>query len=203
MSTLFWVARHGTTDDTKKKIFRGDRNSQLDQKGFVDAHDLKKFFSDLPWSHGVISTMDRSHQTMYVIADGDEDRILGPFDDLNPWDIGYLAGKDRADYEADMQVFVDHPNMRPQGGETLQEFRDRIVPIFMTLIEMGLRGDHNVLIGHSSVIHVLEDLLGGKIDVKPGGVIEVYVDKKGDIKARAIYKSGDDDSSFSGTQASS
>ena len=197
MNVLFWVARHGTTDDTKKNIFRGDRNSKLDQKGFVDAHELKDFFKKLSWHNIFYSTMDRAHQTASVIADNDEDRIKGPFEDLDPWDIGYIAGKPRDEYEDDMQVFVDHPDMRPKDGETLEEFRDRVVPILLKLIEMGLAGQHNILIGHSSVIHVLADLLGLKtLDVQPGGVIEVYVDKKGRIKGRVIFKPGPDDSSF-------
>jgi broad specificity phosphatase PhoE len=202
MNVLFWVARHGTTDDTKRRIFRGDRNSKLDHKGFLDAHELKNFFSSLPWSKIIVSTMDRSGQTARTIANGDESRILGPFSDLDPWDIGYLAGKERDDYQDDMKVFVDNPDMRPAGGEMLQEFRGRIIPVFLQLIELGFSGEHDILVGHSSVIHVLSDLLNGvgsNIDVQSGGAIEVYCNKKGQIKARVIFKPGEDDSSFAGS----
>ena len=206
--TLFYAARHGTTDDTKKNIFRGNRDSALDRKGFLDAHEQKDFFSKHPWKYIFISPMTRSAQTAKIIAGDRQKDISTPIPEMEPWRIGYLTGKDKKEYEPDMEIFVENPDMRPQDGETLAEFRARIVPLYLEAIEMGLRGAPSIIIGHSSTIHVLTDMLknddGGKqFAVKPGGIIEVFIGKNGEIQARAVLKEGEDDSNFAGAQPSS
>ena len=203
MQPVFYIARHGTTDDSAKNIFRGDRDSMLDRKGFNDAHELKKFFADKDWENIFVSTMTRSLQTARIIA-GDErkNEVKGPIRSLRPWDIGYLTGKNKKDFQPDMEVFVKNPNMRPQGGETLTEFQDRVNPLLIEAVEIGLTSKPPIIIGHSSIIHALAHLLWGDghppLAVKPGGVIEIFVNKKGEIDARPIFKPGKDDSSFSG-----
>jgi probable phosphoglycerate mutase len=85
MQTLFWLARHGTTDDSAKNIFRGDRNSMLDRKGFNDAHELKKFFSDKDWENIFMSNMTRALQTAKIIAGDDrQDEVKEPIRSLRP-----------------------------------------------------------------------------------------------------------------------
>lgn len=205
MQTLFWLARHGTTDDSAKNIFRGDRNSMLDRKGFNDAHELKKFFSDKDWENIFMSNMTRALQTAKIIAGDDrQDEVKEPIRSLRPWDIGYLTGKDKKKFEPDMKVFIDNPEMRPQDGESLAEFQSRINPLLIEAIEIGLVGKPPIIIGHSSVIHALAHLLWGNghpmLAVKPGGVVEVFVTDKGEIDARPIFKPGKDDSSFAGSK---
>ena len=121
---LIWIARHGTTTDSNKKIFRGNRDSMLDRQGFLDAHELKEFFSNKTWKHLVCSDMTRSIQTATIIGEPrDETPIV--LKDLDPWHIGYLTGKDKKQFKPDMEVFIEHPNMRPQDGETRNEFFGR------------------------------------------------------------------------------
>ena len=199
---LIWLVRHSTTTDTQKNIFRGNRDSMLDKQGFLDTHELKKFFSNKDWDYIFCSDMTRAIQTATIVAElRDVEPII--LKDLEPWDIGYLTGKNKDDYKSDMTVFVEHPNMRPQGGETRNEFFDRVNPILIGGMELAIKNDTPTLIvGHSSVIHALAHLLWGEehppLAVDPGGVIEVFLTKKGQIDARPIFKEGKDDSSFMG-----
>lgn len=175
----------------------------LDRKGFNDAHELKKFFADKDWENIFVSNMTRSLQTARIIAgDTRADEVKEPIRNLRPWDIGYLTGKDKKQFGSDMQVFIDNPEMKPQDGESLKEFQARINPLLIEGIEIGLTSKPPIIVGHSSVIHALAHLLWGDghppLAVKPGGVIEVFVDKKGNIDASPIFKPGKDDSSFVG-----
>lgn len=202
-TTLLYLVRHGTTTDSHKGIIRGDRNSMLDREGFGDAHKLKVFFASREWKNIFTSDMTRAIQTAVIIADDDrKSEVRPPLQNLRPWDVGYLTGKDKKVYGKDVTVFVENPDMRPQGGETRNEFFGRINPLLIEAAEMGLHGIPPIVVGHSSVIHALAHLLWGEghppLAVKPGGVIEVFVDKKGRIDARPILKPGVDDSSFAG-----
>jgi broad specificity phosphatase PhoE len=203
MKTLFWLVRHGTTTDSNRGIIRGDRNSMLDRQGFNDAHALKDFFKKNDW-HGIFSSdMTRAEQTAKIIADDRFNEVADSIYNLRPWDVGYLTGKDKKIYGRDITVFVEHPDMRPQDGESRNEFFQRVFPLLINAMEIGLHGEHPpIIVGHSSVIHALAHLLWGEdhppLAVKPGGLIKVFVDKKGKIGARPVLKPGKDDSSFAG-----
>lgn len=201
-STLFYLVRHGTTTDSHKGIIRGDRNSMLDREGFGDAHKLKAFFADKDWKNIFTSDMTRSIQTGKIIAGDREDEVKSSIRSLRPWNVGYLTGKDKKLFGPDVTVFVENPDMRPQDGETRNEFFARINPLLIEAAEMGLHGVPPIIVGHSSVIHALAHLLWGDghppLAVKPGGVIEVYVTSKGVIDAKPVLKPGVDDSSFAG-----
>ena len=199
---LFWLVRHGTTTDSNKNIIRGDRNSMLDRKGFNDAHELKAFFRDKDWSSVFTSDMTRSEQTAKIIAGDRYNEVKESIHDLRPWDVGYLTGKDKKVYGPDMTVFVENPDMRPQDGESRNEFFARVDPLLIEAMEIGLTHKPCIIVGHSSIIHAFAHLLWGEghkpLAVKPGGVIEVFVNKKGMIDAKEIFKPGKDDSSFAG-----
>lgn len=200
---LFYIARHGTSEDSGKNIFRGQRDAALDRKGFNDAHELKKFFADKTWSYIFRSTLKRASQTAIIIADGDESKIATGHVGLLPWNIGYLTGKPKDQYGKDMDVFIEHPDMVPKFGESRNEFEhERVFPLLLEAMHIGLTMGPPIIIGHSSVIHALGHLLYGDTGqepaVQPGGVIEVYLED-GEVKEEAVLKAGKDDSSYSPT----
>lgn len=200
MKTLLWIARHGTTTDSNKPIFRGNRDTPLDQQGFRDAYDLKKFFSDKKYHLIFTSDMTRGVQTGVILAGEKDGELMPAIKGLRQRDIGYLTGKDKKEYAKEMKFFIDHPDEIPKDGESTNQFeRGRVFPLLIEGIEMGENGDPPIIVGHSSVIHALGHLLYGKnhknLSVKPGGVVEVYIDKD-EIQARPAYRAGEDDSSY-------
>ena len=207
MYTMFYLVRHGTTADSNKNIIRGDRNSMLDREGFGDAHELKDWFSDKVWKDIFSSDMTRSEQTAKIIAGNRYDEVHNSIHNLRPWDVGYLTGKDKKLFARDMTVFAENPDMRPQDGETRNEFFGRVDPLLIEAMEIGMQGVPCILVGHSSIVHALAHLLWGEghppLAVKPGGVVEVFINKKGEIDARAAFKPGKDDSSFGTTPPTS
>ena len=200
MYTLFYLVRHGTTTDSDKGIIRGDRNSMLNREGFLDAHELKDFFSTKFWTNVHTSDMTRSEQTAKIIAGDRYDDVTESIHDLRPWNVGYLTGLPKKEYAPDMTVFVENPDMCPQDGESRNELFARVNPYLLAFAEAGIKGKISIVVGHSSIIHALAHFLWGEghppLAVKPGGVIEVFVNKKGEIDAREIFKPGKDDSSF-------
>lgn len=198
---LLYLVRHGSTTDSKLNIFRGNRDSALDKKGFLDAHTLREFFEHKEWDRIFCSALTRSIQTATIICDDQSDYQPETIDGLEPWHIGFLTGLPKDDKnKAKMAFYVEHPEKTPEGGESRREFESRVWPLMAEATQVGWeQGIPCIMVAHSSLIHALNHLLEGEshkdVAVKPGGVVEVYLEN-GEIKHRAIFKAGTDDSSF-------
>lgn len=198
--TLVYVARHGSTNDSKKGIFRGQRDSALDKQGFLDAHKLREFFEKKKWESIFCSPMTRAIQTATIICDDQSEAQPITTPGLEPWDVGYLTGKDKKEYGKEFDHYVVNDNDVPKGGESRRQFEDRVFPLLGEAMEIGLQQEVPcIVVAHSSIIHCLAHLLYGEnhpnISVDPGGVVEIYYED-GEFKERAALKEGTDDSSF-------
>jgi phosphoserine phosphatase len=199
---LLYLARHGTTTDSHLNIFRGQRNSVLDKKGFLDAHDLKDFFEEREWKRVFCTEMARAVQTATIICGDQDDCHPETVAEMEPWNIGWLTGQPKnAENKKWIQYYNEHLSEAPEGGESIYEFEGRVWPLLVAMIQTGYeQGVPCVCVAHSSIVHTLNHLLVGhqnhkEIAVKPGGVIEVFM-QDGEILHEAIYKKSSDDSSF-------
>jgi broad specificity phosphatase PhoE len=198
---LMYVVRHGTTTDSNLNIFRGQRDAALDKKGFLDAHTLKDLFARKEWHRIFCSPLTRAIQTATIICDDQSEYQPETTDGLEPWDIGIMTGQEKTEEKkAVMSWYVANPDEIPEGGESRRAFEQRVWPLMADGIQLGHKqGVPCIMVVHSSVCHALTHLLEGEdhsdCSVKPGGVIEVYLDNA-EILHRAIFKKGTDDSSF-------
>ena len=199
MRFLVYIPRHGKTTDSDKHIFRGNRDSKLNEQGFRDAFELRDFFSDKDFGTIYASDRTRGIQTGHIIGEP-HDKVPYVTHALEPWRIGELTGKDKKKFGPVMQHYIDNPEEEIPGGEARREFEEgRIWPLLVEAIEMGLEGPPPVIVGHSSIIHAAVNLIDGEssevIAVKPGGIIIIYLED-GEIKIKAIFKAGKEDSSY-------
>lgn len=203
---LLYLVRHGSTIDSKLKIFRGNRDSALDKKGFLDAHTLKEFMERKEWHRIFCSTLTRAIQTATIICDDQADHQPETIDGLEPWHIGFLTGLPKNDEnKTKMAFYIENLDKVPEGGESRRQFEARVWPVLAELIQIGWeQGLPCIAVAHSSIVHSLNHLLEGEnhkdVAVKPGGVVEVYFED-GEIRHRAIFKAGTDDSSFESKQS--
>lgn len=206
--TLVWLARHGSTDDSDLNILRGQRNSSLDKKGFLDANKQKDFFKKVKWQYIFSSDLDRAKQTARIIVDDKPGEKPGIVPALRPWDVGYLTGTDKDKSGPKMQHYIDHPKEVIPDGESMEQFEQRVFPLFGEAMSLGIAGIPPILIMHSSLIHVLGHLLTGMREdhpeeaVNPGGIVMVYLDDDGEFQTKAVLKRGNDDSSFAADKKS-
>jgi broad specificity phosphatase PhoE len=89
----------------------------------------------------------------------------------------------------------------PQDGESIYQFEARTWPLLAAMVQLGWeQGVPCICVAHSSIVHTLNHLLNGHVDhaevaVDPGGVIEVFFEN-GEIMHAAVFRGGNDDSSF-------
>lgn len=189
---IFYVGRHGTTTLNQEDRFRGPLNVDLDQKGREDAGELSNYFDRIKL--GGIVTSDRNRAMETALAIGDH-RNLTPHveENLRSWNVGYLAGELKADHKDEIEHYVKNPDEVIPQGESLNQFRQRIHPLFARAIQHKQQFPNKgpiLLLAHASVIREAANLFNKNPDkglVHPGGAVAVMHTPKG-IQSVPVFK---------------
>jgi broad specificity phosphatase PhoE len=187
---LFYLGRHGTTTLNQEDRFRGPLNVDLDHQGRIDAEKLSSFFDRIKIGGIVTSDRNRAIETAFAIGDH---RDLTPHIDpqLRSWNLGYLAGQKKDEHEDEVKDFVQNPDKPVPQGESLNQFRQRIHPIFAKAIQARQKtGIPHLLVAHASVVREASNVFNHDPDaalVKPGGAMAVMHSDNG-IVAVPIFK---------------
>lgn len=186
-----YVARHGQTTLNKDGCFRGNKNPPLDETGIAQAHQLAKLFSTIDVSHIFCSDKVRATNTAEIISKRKGNKIHKS-EALRALNVGDFSGQKRTpESEADLQKYLDDPDTKIPGGESLNEFKSRIRPCIQEAIELYTEcGEPPLIVAHSSVIHETGSMIFGdhkSVLVEPGGAIAIYI-SNGKLGAEAIFK---------------
>lgn len=188
---VVYVVRHGQTILNKEGKFRGNANPPLDSVGIEQAHKLADLFKDVPISHIFCSDKQRAVKTAEIISAA-KGGPVHKTEALRALNVGKFSGQPRnAESEAELQSYLEDPNCQIPGGESLNDFRNRILPCLQEAIDLYEKcGVPPMLVAHSSVVHEVSNIATGDhrlILVEPGGAIAVYVNK-GKIDAEPIFR---------------
>lgn len=188
---IAFFARHGTTVLNAGGMFRGKLNPPLDDKGVADAHKLASLFENIDLGAIVCSDRTRATQTADIIGERKQ-MTVHKTEQLRALNVGDFSGKPRnKENTAALEEYIQSPCECIPGGESLNDFKQRIKPCFDEAIELAEEAGKPILmVAHSSVIHELGDVLYGDhkhILVEPGGVVALYV-RDGELGAEPIYK---------------
>ncbi|MGD0331540.1 MAG: histidine phosphatase family protein [Nitrososphaeria archaeon] len=188
------VVRHGDTEVNESNQFRGRLDPSLNAKGVAQAEKAAK---NIAREHKdfvkkiVSSPMLRSVQTADILAE--ELKVEVTQDrGLISWALGFLAGKDRDEYQPILDLYIDNPKLAIPDGEALDDLETRIQEFF----DKELRTEGTVYVSHNSNLVTLENLVRGNKDgrpessetsVEPGGIIGVYVDPSGKYSTDVLF----------------
>jgi len=184
--------RHGSTILNEKNTFRSRMDPCLDENGLRQAERAAEFLERYDIEKIVTSPMLRAWQTAEIM------RLAMPsvpvFTErwLMPWDLGFMAGKDREEYGALLEFFVMNPEQKPPEGESLFAFKERTERFFTQEFE---RNDSLVCyVCHTSNIVSLNNIINGNDDLKPeigesvgpGGIVAILEGPQG-LEMEAIW----------------
>jgi len=176
LNIVSYFVRHGTTAGNEQKRFRGWIDIPLDEKGFSDARKVEAFFRDKPLGDAWSSDMKRALSTAEITLDPrgisfEED------EDLSPLNTGHFAGEKKDYHLDDMEYYQRNPDIKIPGGESINEFRQRVKTPILRAISKGITNkEPSIIFTHSSVIHEVNNIIHHDHNanlVKPGGVIGV------------------------------
>lgn len=187
---VIYVIRHGRTSYNQKGLFRGEADIPLAEEGYKDAEDAKKFLSDIEPAFIASSDKKRAVQTAKILSKG-TDLGIDENSNLRAWNLGDFSGEPKnKENLQELEQYIKSPDKVVPGGESLNAFRDRVLPVLAECFEHATRVGVGFVVAHSSVVHELGNQLNKdhkSLVVKPGGIVVVGFDNN-EISAERIYK---------------
>lgn len=187
------LQRHGDTSTNEANQFRSRMDPPLNSKGIAQAEaaakDIEK--EDYGITRIVSSPLLRAVQTADIIAEHldlevEQDR------GLISWNLGFLSGRDKDEYDDILNFYVDNPKLVPPEGESLDALESRTFEFF----KKELKGGLTLYVTHTSNIICVENLIRGNHDGRPesgessvdtGGTIGVYADDKDTYSTEILF----------------
>src|SRR6266851_4073753 len=131
------LVRHGQTKfDEGVDQHQGWENTGLDAKGVKQSKHLEQVLTALPIARIYTSDLRRAAETARIIAPplmGYSGRFA-----LRPWNVGQLVGKAKKDVQDELESYeFEKPGRALPGGESFNEFRDRYLLQFQSLLEIA------------------------------------------------------------------
>ncbi|HEX9269002.1 MAG TPA: histidine phosphatase family protein [Candidatus Limnocylindria bacterium] len=150
VTTLYFV-RHGESEANAKRIFAGQTDSPLTERGRAQAKLVAATLRPIHFDRIVASTLSRTTDTAAEVAVG-RDVGVETFADLNEIDLGIVAGlpwdeaRGLPNYH---DGFVQWP-----GGESLDQVVTRAMGVIDRLVSES-PGKRICVIGHGGVTRIL------------------------------------------------
>ena len=167
---LLVIVRHGQSTWNLENRFTGESDVPLTPLGREEARSAGRKLAGIRFVHGFTSVLQRAIETMQLMIDeaGYPDLPLTQDKALNERNYGRLQGLNKAEIAAEygerqVAIWRRSYDVRPPGGESLEDTAARVVPYYRRIIEPFLKKDGNVLIaahGNSlrALMMVLEQL---------------------------------------------
>lgn len=177
--------RHGETSLNAGNVFRSRLDPPLNEDGLRQAAEAAEWLERFDVTRIVTSPMLRAWQTAVLVQYEFPTLLVQQERALMPWNLGFIAGRDRDDYADLLEYYVKNPEKAPPDGECLLGMEDRTRRFF----DSDLEAHEDALtcyVLHQSNIVTLEQLATGRPrdrireeSVKPGGVLGLYEDGTG------------------------
>lgn len=188
--TLFYIARHGRTGLNADDLLRGPINAPLNADGLKDAEKVADFFLKKPLASIVSSNLVRASEVAMTVG-RHKDLVPHLTGGLRSWNIGYIAGLPEEPNEKVIQHYIDNPHIPIPGGESLNQFRQRVRPFFKQAIHAFQHlKTPSLIVAHDSVVREAGTVFNKDMEsalVKPGGVVAIQYTPEG-FRSLPIFK---------------
>lgn len=189
---VLYLIRHGRTELNQNNCFRGNVNVSLSSSGIKDAEEAIDFLKSLNAEPVFIVTSDkkRAVETAHILST-EFDAPVKEEDALRALDVGKFSGQPRnKENVEELQIYLDDPQSVIPGGESLDAFKERVIPVLEDCFGMAYENGLGFVVCHSSIIHEVGSQLYGdhtSLVVEPGGIVLVGLDH-GVPFAKSIFK---------------
>ncbi|QUH31069.1 histidine phosphatase family protein [Vallitalea guaymasensis] len=156
--TRLYLTRHGETEWNLIKKVQGSRDSNLTQKGIIQATKLGKYLENTNIDVIYSSSSGRAYNTAKIIA-GNRNIEVIKMDDLKEMNLGIWEGKTfeviKEDNEEMYDTFWNKPHLVKEfPGESFSEFEKRVVGTVLDIAESN-KGKDILIVAHALVLKVV------------------------------------------------
>ncbi|MFB6208831.1 MAG: histidine phosphatase family protein [Candidatus Nanohaloarchaea archaeon] len=120
--TEVYLVRHGESEHNSRNLIQGQINSELTQRGRLQAKNLREKLSDIEFDGVYSSDLSRAYETAEILV---EDRAIEikETEKLRERHLGELHDEpSQRWHEIETE---DHHEWKPEEGESLKEHKDR------------------------------------------------------------------------------
>ncbi len=148
-----YMIRHGESEANKHNQWTGWLDVPLTDKGRKDATWAHSLLKDIKFDHMFSSDLMRARETARI-ALPDYEAEASPL--LREINVGTLAGKEaEARALALVQQKLPEQGYRPFGGESIEEFHERLLSFMNTLPSLG--GENVAVFAHAGCLRAMLD----------------------------------------------
>jgi alpha-ribazole phosphatase len=156
--TRLYLCRHGEVVGDGRRRYNGHRDVDITETGVKQMHRLREMLRDKPLTAIYSSDLIRTIKGAEIIgAHHHAQKLVRPeFRERNvgAWE-GMAFEEIEAEYPDDWKAWLgDIVQFKPQGGESLLEVSERVLPNLRELVEKHM-GEEVVLLGHGGVNRVI------------------------------------------------
>ncbi|GMQ57798.1 phosphoserine phosphatase 1 [Vallitalea sediminicola] len=156
--TRLYLTRHGETEWNLIKKVQGSRDSNLTQKGIMQATKLGKYLKNTDIDVIYSSSSGRAYNTAKIIA-GNRNIEVIKMDGLKEMNLGIWEGKTfeviKEDNEEMYDTFWNKPHLVKEfPGESFSEFKKRVVGTVLDIAESN-KGKDILIVAHALVLKVV------------------------------------------------
>ena len=153
--THIYLVRHGETDWNKNLRFQGQTDILLNETGIQQAIKVREFLKNKKLNYIFSSDLSRAIQTAEIIADNHNLKLI-KYQGLREMNFGEWEGMTYTEIkehylELVNKWFEDPSSVNPPGGESLQDFQDRVSDDFNEIINKH-RDKKLLAVAHGGVI---------------------------------------------------
>ena len=164
----------------------------LSPEGIEDGKEASKFLESLDAKPVFIISSDkkRAVKTADILSE-DFDAPVKEVHQLRALNVGKFSGQPRNEENIkELQTYINEPDTSIPDGESLNEFKERVIPVLEEAFELACDNGLGFIVCHSSIIHEVGTQLYGdhtSLVVEPGGVVVVGFED-GKPSAKSIFK---------------
>lgn len=197
-SKAIFVIRHGKT--ALDPIHRSDGwlDFPLSDVGRTRLITAQQYLKDVPIKHIYAPSLKRTQETAEILQSGmiSHPNVISS-DESKTWNLGLLAGTPKKPNKPTVQWYMKHPEEKPEGGESRNDFKDRFLSwLSDRKKETVQKGGPILLVLSGSSIREISALLTGDedtLDLDEGGLLVMRPVKDGWTASVVFGKKNQDD----------
>lgn len=157
------LIRHGQSTYNLANLFTGNVDAPLTALGETEAREAGKKINNYLYNIAYTSTMIRARETLRIILEEIKKNSIPIIMNaaLNERMYGSLQGQNKAAIaakygQAQLDIWRRSYEVRPPGGESLEDTYNRTVPYYKSAIEPKIKkGDNVLLVAHGNSLRAL------------------------------------------------
>lgn len=157
-----YIIRHGQTEWNIQKRLQGWNNSNLTQKGILDAENLAERLKDVDFTHIYSSTQKRAIHTAEILRK-DRDIDIIKLDGLKEIGFGKWEGMEMKElldkYKDEFDIYLNKPHLyKPTlDGESYDDIFKRVRASLEEILKNG--GENALIVSHGVTIKILTSII--------------------------------------------